>query len=150
MPRKARELSPLEVRRMVTPGRWSVGGVDGLALQVSASGARSWVLRVTVAGRQREMGLGSFPSVPLAGGARTRAHAARQGRSRYRPHLGANRAAKLRRCRAQRATDILHRRRSVHRAAREGMEERQARSPVDSDAQGLRRAPSSDRCWSGM
>jgi integrase len=51
---------------MVTPGRWSVGGVDGLALQVSASGARSWVLRVTVAGRQREMGLGSFPSVPLA------------------------------------------------------------------------------------
>ncbi len=66
MPRKARELSPLEVRRLSRPGRWSVGGVDGLALQVSGSGARSWVLRVSVAGRQREMGLGSFPSVPLA------------------------------------------------------------------------------------
>jgi hypothetical protein len=43
-----------------------VGGVDGLALQVTGSGARSWLLRVSVAGRQREMGLGSFPSVPLA------------------------------------------------------------------------------------
>jgi integrase len=66
VPRKARELSPLEVRRLSRPGRWSVGGVDGLALQVTGSGARSWVLRVSVAGRQREMGLGSFPSVPLA------------------------------------------------------------------------------------
>jgi len=66
MPRKARELSALEVRRLAVPGRWSVGGVDGLALQVSASGARSWVLRLSVAGRQREMGLGSFPTVTLA------------------------------------------------------------------------------------
>ena len=66
MPRKARELSPLEVRRLSRPGRWSVGGVDGLALQVTSAGARSWVLRLAVAGKQREMGLGSFPSVPLA------------------------------------------------------------------------------------
>lgn len=66
MPRKAKELSPLEVRRLSQPGRWSVGGVDGLALQVTRSGAKSWVLRLTVAGKQREMGLGSFPSVPLA------------------------------------------------------------------------------------
>ena len=51
---------------MSRPGRWSVGGVDGLALQVTESGARSWVLRLSVGGRQREMGLGSFPSVPLA------------------------------------------------------------------------------------
>lgn len=66
MPRKARELSALEVRRLTAPGRWSVGGVDGLALQVTGPGARSWVLRVTAAGKQREMGLGSFPSVTLA------------------------------------------------------------------------------------
>ena len=46
MPRKARGTSPLEVRRLKLPGRWSVGGVDGLALQVTASGARSWVLRL--------------------------------------------------------------------------------------------------------
>jgi integrase len=66
MPRKARELSPLEVRRLMLPGRWSVGGTDGLALQVTTSGARSWVLRVAIGGRQREMGLGSFPTVTLA------------------------------------------------------------------------------------
>lgn len=66
MPLKARELSPLEVRRLTKPGRWSVGGVDGLALQVFRLGARSWVLRVRVAGTQREMGLGSFPTVTLA------------------------------------------------------------------------------------
>lgn len=76
MPRKARELSPLEVRRLTRAGRWSVGGVDGLALQVTESGARTWVLRVTVGGRQREMGLGSFPTVPLAE-ARERARAHR-------------------------------------------------------------------------
>ena len=66
MPRKARELSPLEVRRLTTPGRWTVGAVDGLALQVTASGARSWVLRLQIAGQRREMGLGSFPTVTLA------------------------------------------------------------------------------------
>ena len=66
MPRKARVLSPLEVRRLSGAGRWSVGGVDGLALQVTGTGARSWVLRLTIGGRQREMGLGNFPSVSLA------------------------------------------------------------------------------------
>ena len=66
MPGKAKELSPLEVRRLTRPGRWSVDGVDGLALQVTSTGARSWVLRLSTAGRQREMGLGSFPTVTLA------------------------------------------------------------------------------------
>lgn len=66
MPRKAKELSSLEVRRLNRPGRWSVGGVDGLALQVLHSGARSWVLRYRAGGRQREIGLGSFPTVSLA------------------------------------------------------------------------------------
>jgi integrase len=66
VPRKAKELSPLEVRRLTRPGRWSVGGADGLALQVTESGSRSWVLRITTGGRQREMGLGGFPTVTLA------------------------------------------------------------------------------------
>ncbi len=65
MPRKAKELSALEVRRLVNPGRWSVGGVDGLALQVTPTGARSWVLRVVAGVLRREMGLGSFPTVTL-------------------------------------------------------------------------------------
>ena len=50
MPRKSKELSALEVGRLAEPGLHFVGGVAGLAMQVQPSGARSWVLRFTVAG----------------------------------------------------------------------------------------------------
>lgn len=93
MPRKARELSPLEVRRLSRPGRWSVGGVDGLALQVTESGARSWVLRLTIGGKQREMGLGNFPSVTLAE-ARDKARAQRAQVSQGIDPLAARSAAR--------------------------------------------------------
>ena len=66
MPKKARELAPIEVQRLTKPGMHTVGGVTGLYLQVLPSGARSWVLRVTVAGKRRDMGLGGFPDVTLA------------------------------------------------------------------------------------
>jgi Arm DNA-binding domain len=39
---------------------------DGLMLLVAASGARTWVLRVTIGGKRRDMGLGGFPTVSLA------------------------------------------------------------------------------------
>lgn len=104
MPRKARELSPLEVRRLTKPGRWSVGGVDGLALQVTGTAARSWVLRLTVAGKKREMGLGSFPSVSLAD-AREKARAYRNqvdvGDDPIARRLAAVRAAAAERSRQQ-------------------------------------------------
>jgi integrase len=67
VPKKAKELSALEVGRLVAPGLHFVGGVAGLALQVLPSGGRSWVLRVMVAGKRRDMGLGGFPDVTLAG-----------------------------------------------------------------------------------
>lgn len=77
MPRKAKELSALEVNRDLTaPGLHFVGGVAGLALQVTDRGARSWVLRVMVGGKRRDMGLGGFPDVTLAG-AREAARVAR-------------------------------------------------------------------------
>lgn len=76
MARKAKELSALEVNRLTTPGLNFVGGVAGLALQVMPSGARSWILRVMVGGKRREMGLGGFPDVPLAA-AKEAARAAR-------------------------------------------------------------------------
>ncbi len=66
MPKKAKELSALEVRQLTKPGNHAVGGVAGLCLLVSATGARSWILRVTVGDKRREMGLGAFPDVPLA------------------------------------------------------------------------------------
>jgi integrase len=55
----------------------TVGGVPGLAMQVQPSGARSWVLRMSIAGKRREMGLGGFPDVTLAD-ARRRAREERE------------------------------------------------------------------------
>lgn len=46
------------------PGKYEDGG--GLRLVVSNAGARKWVLRFTINGKRREMGLGSFPDVELA------------------------------------------------------------------------------------
>lgn len=67
MGRKAKELGALEVSRRTTPGMHFVGTPAGLALQVSPSGSRSWILRVMVGGKRRDMGLGGFPDVTLAG-----------------------------------------------------------------------------------
>lgn len=67
MGRKAKELSALEVNRLSKAGMYFVGGVAGLALQVSGAGARSWILRKMIAGKRRDMGLGGFPDVTLAG-----------------------------------------------------------------------------------
>ncbi|WP_298234423.1 site-specific integrase [uncultured Azohydromonas sp.] len=66
MPKQAAELGPLAVSRLTEPGLHFVGGVPGLALQVAPTGARTWVLRMTVGGRRRDMGLGGFPAVTLA------------------------------------------------------------------------------------
>jgi integrase len=65
--RKAAELTPLAVQRLKTPGMHFVGGVSGLALQVLPTGGRTWVLRVVIGGRRRDMGLGGYPDVTLAG-----------------------------------------------------------------------------------
>jgi len=66
MPKKVGEMSALSVSRLTVPGLHFVGGVAGLALQVQPSGARSWVLRISIAGKRRDMGLGGFPDVTLA------------------------------------------------------------------------------------
>ena len=66
MPKLAKELGALAVGRLTAPGLHFVGGVPGLALQVTPSGARSWTLRATIGGKRRDMGLGNFPGVTLA------------------------------------------------------------------------------------
>jgi integrase len=85
MARIAKELGPLAVSRLTAPGLHAVGGVSGLYLQVlppqmengkPVPGGRSWILRATIGGKRRDMGLGGFPSVTLAG-ARERARVAR-------------------------------------------------------------------------
>jgi integrase len=66
MPRKAPSLSPARVSRLKEPGFYRVGTVAGLALQITPTAARTWVLRYEFAGRRRDMGLGGYPEVPLA------------------------------------------------------------------------------------
>lgn len=67
MARSAKDLSPLEVSRLSEPGYHHVGNVSGLVLQITRSGMRSWLLRVMVGGKRREIGLGGYPDVTLAG-----------------------------------------------------------------------------------
>lgn len=81
MPKKVAEKSAIEVSRLRHRGGagityHAVGGVDGLVLQISKTGARSWVLRYTSDGKRRHMGLGPYPDVPLKS-ARERAREAR-------------------------------------------------------------------------
>lgn len=75
MPKKVRELSATEVRRLThavskTTGKaynalHPVGGVSGLLLQVTPSNAKSWIYRTQIAGKRRNIGLGAFPDVTL-------------------------------------------------------------------------------------
>lgn len=81
MPRKARELTALDVKRFKHPGHnhnatFAVGGVDGLLIQVTPTGARSWLLRCKVGQKRRHIGLGGYPDVTLAA-ARERARETR-------------------------------------------------------------------------
>lgn len=66
MPKLAKELSAIEVRRLIAPGLHAVGTVSGLCLCVKPTGARSWVLRTKIGTRRAELGLGGYPTVTLA------------------------------------------------------------------------------------
>jgi integrase len=77
MARKAKELSALEVSRRKETGLHFVGGVPGLILQITGPDAKSWILRVMVGGKRRDVGLGGYPAVTLAG-ARDAARMARE------------------------------------------------------------------------
>ena len=57
-------LSATRVKALNAPGRYSDGG--GLHLYISKAVRKSWVLRITVDGRRRDIGLGGHPSVSLA------------------------------------------------------------------------------------
>jgi integrase len=64
MPRSAKGLkSDVSIRAIKKPGYHADGG--GLYLQITASGARSWIFRYSSSGRRHEMGLGSYPDVTL-------------------------------------------------------------------------------------
>ncbi|MGF6313935.1 tyrosine-type recombinase/integrase [Pseudomonas frederiksbergensis] len=57
------KLNPKQVENLTEPGTYEDG--DGLRLVVKPTGRKSWLLRFQLAGRRREMGLGSYPEVSL-------------------------------------------------------------------------------------
>ena len=57
-------LSATRAKAIKDPGRYSDGG--GLHLYISKAGRKSWVQRITIDGRRRDIGLGAFPTVSLA------------------------------------------------------------------------------------
>lgn len=71
MPRRAKELTPIEVKRL-GEGVHAVGGVPGLYIQITSGAGKSWLLRTIVGTKRREIGLGSYPEVGL-GAARSAA-----------------------------------------------------------------------------
>lgn len=78
MARRIERLNALAVSRAKEPGLYADGG--GLCLQVTASGARSWIYRFMLNGTARSMGLGSLLAVGLSE-ARNLARDARRLRS---------------------------------------------------------------------
>ncbi len=68
MPKRARELTAVEIRRLVASGKQGVfaaGVIGGLNLQVRGSNSASWVLRKTIGSKRREIGLGAYPAIGL-------------------------------------------------------------------------------------
>jgi len=66
MPRIAKLMGPLEIGRLTAPGYYPVGGVPGLTLQITPGKSKSWLLRVNVGTKRREIGLGAYPGVGVA------------------------------------------------------------------------------------
>ena len=66
MPRIAKLMGPLEIGRLTAPGYHPVGGVPGLTLQITPGKSKSWLLRVKVGTKRREIGLGAYPGVGVA------------------------------------------------------------------------------------
>ena len=60
MPKQAKELKALQVKRLSEPGRHAVGGAPaGLSLNITDTGARSWIFRVTVGRNRRHIAEGA-------------------------------------------------------------------------------------------
>jgi integrase len=106
MPKVAAELGPLDVKRLAHPGGKGnlmvpVGGVTGLYMQLTQTGAKSWILRMLIGGRRRDIGLGGFPTVTLSQ-ARDKAREARHKVERGVDPVEERKAAKARLIEARR------------------------------------------------
>ena len=84
-------LSALSVRNLSRPGRHGDG--DGLYLHIAPAGTKSWVQRIVIRDKRRDIGLGSYPGVSLAQ-ARSLASANRSAVSEGRDPLEEKREAR--------------------------------------------------------
>lgn len=66
MPKLAKPLTAIEVKRLAREGFHAVGTVAGLGLSINPQGSKSWVQRTSYGGSRRKMGLGGYPTVTLA------------------------------------------------------------------------------------
>ena len=68
MPKVAKALSALEVKRLNTPGVHAVGTVPGLMLRVGdgAENPKYWLLRTTIKSKRTDIGIGAYPQISLA------------------------------------------------------------------------------------
>ncbi|WP_280569744.1 site-specific integrase [Chromohalobacter sp. 296-RDG] len=66
MPKVARDLTNVEIKRLEKPGFHNVGHVPGLILQIGKNGSRSWVLRIRIGDKRRDIGLGSAQGMTLS------------------------------------------------------------------------------------
>ena len=76
MPKKAAELTDLQVRRLKPlisektgkpyTSLIAVGGVAGLHIQITTTESKSWILRTKVGIKRRDFGLGGYPEVSLS------------------------------------------------------------------------------------
>ena len=58
------KLTALRVKALTEPGKYGDG--NGLWLVIGKTETKAWTVRVTVDGRRREIGLGTFPDITLA------------------------------------------------------------------------------------
>ena len=84
-------LSALSVKNLSQPGRHGDG--DGLYLHIAPAGTKSWVQRIVIRDKRRDIGLGSYPGVSLAQ-ARSLASANRSAVSEGRDPLEEKREAR--------------------------------------------------------
>ena len=57
------KLTELKIKNLSEPGRYSDG--NGLFFRIKGSKSRNWLYRFTINGNMREIGLGTYPSIPL-------------------------------------------------------------------------------------
>jgi integrase len=86
------KLTALKAKALKEPGRYTDG--KGLMLYIKDNGSKVWVLRITIHGKRKDLGLGSFEDVSL-GDARDKAEGMRKAVRDGIDPLQAKRSAKL-------------------------------------------------------